>query len=167
MPRNETYPGVLKTPYSKWHRSKHNGICYSDIDKIAQCPACGKGLFLADLVFNKNDTYRSKSWFTQQIYRQISAALDIPFFELFYTTKDRKDDGDLVRLAARRITPTKGELIHLSLDEWLQFLEFKVQQHIPECERRKYLYQRVTEENEHNKNFTRKNNYVKILLNRS
>ena len=38
MPRNEQYPGVLKTPYSIWHREQHNGIAYSDIDKIAQCP---------------------------------------------------------------------------------------------------------------------------------
>ena len=167
MPRNEQYPGVLKTPYSIWHREQHNGIAYSDIDKIAQCPACGKGLFIADLIFNKYDTYKSKSWYTQRIYKEISAALKIPYFELFYTTKNREDNGALIALAARRITPTKGDLHKLSLDHWLQFLEFKVQQHIPECERSKYLLQRVTEENEHNKNFTRKNNYVKILLNRS
>ena len=42
MARNEVYPGVLKTPYSKWHRNQHNGIAYTDIDKISQCPACGK-----------------------------------------------------------------------------------------------------------------------------
>ena len=45
----------LKSPYSKWHRKQHNGIAYTDIDKIAQCPACGKSLFLADLIFNKDD----------------------------------------------------------------------------------------------------------------
>ena len=73
----------------------------------------------------------------------------------FGTSKNREDNGALIALAAR-ITPTKGDLHKLSLDEWLQFLEHKVQQHIPECERSKYLLQRVTEENEHNKNFTKK-----------
>ena len=167
MARNETYPGVLKTPYSKWHRSVHNGVSYTDIDKISQCPACGKCLFLADLIFNANDQYKSKPFYTKRAYLEISTALQIPYFEIYYTTEGKEDNGPLERLSVRRIAPTKGSLFHISLDEWLQYLEFKVQEHIPVCQSKEYLLKRVTEENEHNQNFLRKNNYVKILSHRS
>jgi len=167
MARNETYPGVLKTPYSKWHRSVHNGVSYTDIDKISQCPACGKCLFLADLIFNANDQYKTKPFYTKRAYLEISTALQIPYFEIYYTTEGKEDNGPLERLSVRRIAPTKGSLFHISLDEWLQYLEFKVQEHIPVCQSKEYLLKRVTEENEHNQNFLRKNNYVKILSHRS
>jgi len=49
----------------------------------------------------------------------------------------------------------------------LQYLEYKVQQHIPVCQSKEYLLKRVTAANEHNNNFLRQDNYVKILLNRS
>ena len=64
MARKEIYKRVLKTPYSRWHRQQHNGIAYTDIDKIAQCPACGKALFIADLIFNKDDSYKTKVFYT-------------------------------------------------------------------------------------------------------
>jgi hypothetical protein len=95
MARNEQYPGVLKTPYSIWHRNQHNGIAYSDIDKISQCPACGKALFLADLIFNANNQYKTKPFYTKRIYLEIATALQIPFFELYYTTEGRADNGPL------------------------------------------------------------------------
>jgi hypothetical protein len=167
MARNEQYPGVLKTPYSRWHRSLHNGIAYSDIDKISQCPACGKALFLADLIFNANNQYKTKPFYTKRIYLEISTALQIPFFELFYTTVGKADNGPLESLSVRRIAPTKAELHHIDLDKWLQYLEFKVQEHIPVCQSKDYLLKRVLEDNEHNKNFVRRNDYVKVLSNRS
>jgi hypothetical protein len=167
MARNETYPGVLKTPYSKWHRSAHNGVSYTDIDKISQCPACGKCLFLADLIFNANDQYKTKPFYTKRAYLEISAALQIPYFEIYYTTEGKEDNGPLERLSVRRIAPSEGSLHHITLDQWLEYLEFKVIEHIPVCQSKKYLLQRVTEENDYNKNFLRKNNYVKILSHRS
>ena len=167
MARTEQYPGVLKTPYSIWHRSLHNGIAYSDIDKISQCPACGKALFLADLIFNANNQYKTKPFYTKRIYLEIATALQIPFFELYYTTVGKADNGPLESLSVRRIAPSKGELQHIDLDKWLQYLEFKVQEHSKVCQSADYLLKRVTEENEHNKNFTRRNDYVEILLNRS
>ena len=167
MARNEVYPGVLKTPYSKWHRNQHNGVAFTDIDKISQCPACGKCLFLADLIFNNNDQYRTKPFYTKRAYLEISKALQIPFFEIYYTTEGKEDNGQLERLSVRRIAPTTGSLHHISLDDWLQYLEFKVQEHIPVCQSKDYLLKRVTEENDYNKNFLRKNNYVKILSYRS
>ena len=167
MARNEVYPGVLKTPYSKWHRNQHNGVAFTDIDKISQCPACGKCLFLADLIFNNNDQYRTKPFYTKRAYLEISKALQIPFFEIYYTTEGKEDNGQLERLSVRRIAPTPGSLHHISLDDWLQYLEFKVQEHIPVCQSKDYLLKRVTEENDYNKNFLRKNNYVKILSYRS
>ena len=167
MARNEQYPGVLKTPYSRWHRSVHSGVAYTDIDKISQCPACGKCLLIADLIFNPNDLYKTKPFYTKRIYLEISTALQIPFFELYYTTVGKADNGPLESLSVRRIAPSKGELQHINLDKWLQYLEFKVQEHIKVCQSADYLLKRVTEENEHNKNFTRRNDYVEILLNRS
>ena len=167
MARNEQYPGVLKTPYSIWHRNQHNGIAYSDIDKISQCPACGKALFLADLIFNANNQYKTKPFYTKRIYLEIATALQIPFFELYYTTEGRADNGPLESLSVRRIAPTKGELQHIDLDKWLQYLEFKVQEHIKVCQSKKFLNQRISEHNEYNKNFIRRNNYVKVLSNRS
>ena len=167
MARNEQYPGVLKTPYSIWHRNQHNGIAYSDIDKISQCPACGKCLFLADLIFNVNDQYKTKPFYTKRAYLEISTALQIPYFEIYYTTEGRTDNGPLESLSVRRIAPTKGELQHIDLDKWLQYLEFKVQEHIKVCQSKDYLLKRITEDNEHNKNFVRRNNYVKVLSNRS
>ena len=171
MARNEVYPGVLKTPYSKWHRSQHNGIAFTDIDKISQCPACGKCLFIADLIFNNNDQYRTKPFYTKRAYIEIATALQIPFFEVFYTTVGKEDNGPLERLSVRRIAPVKrttpGNLYHITLDQWLEYLEMKVQQHIPVCQSKEYLLKRVTEANEHNNNFLRQDNYVKILLNRS
>ena len=167
MARKEQYPGVLKTPYSRWHRDQHDGIAYSDIDKISQCPACGKALFLADLIFNANNQYKTKPFYTKRIYLEISTALQIPFFELYYTTEGRADNGPLESLSVRRIAPTKGDLQHINLDKWLQYLEFKVQEHIKVCKSKDYLLKRVTANNEHNKNFTRRNNYVKLLSIRS
>ena len=167
MARKEQYPGVLKTPYSRWHRSVHDGVSMTDIDKISQCPACGKALFLADLIFNANNQYKTKPFYTKRIYLEISTALQIPFFELYYTTVGKADNGPLESLSVRRIAPSKGELHHINLEDWLKYLEFKVQEHIPVCQSADYLLKRVTEENEHNKNFTRRNEYVEILLNRS
>ena len=167
MARNEVYPGVLKTPYSKWHRNQHNGISYTDIDKKSQCPACGKWLFLDDLIFNNNDQFKTKPFYTKRAYLEIATALQIPFFEIYYTTEGKEDNGPLESLSVRRIAPTKCILHHITLDQWLEYLEFKVQEHIPVCQSKDYLLKRVTEENDHNKNFLRKNNYVKILSHRS
>jgi len=167
MARNEQYPGVLKTPYSRWHRSVHNGVSMTDVDKISQCPACGKCLVIADLIFNVNDQYKTKPFFTKRAYLEIAKALQIPFFEVYYTTEGKADNGPLKSLSVRRIYPTEGDLTHIDLDKWLQYLEFKVQEHIPVCKSKSYLLKRITEDNEHNKNFVRRNNYVKVLSNRS
>ena len=140
MARNEQYPGVLKTPYSIWHRSLHNGIAYSDIDKISQCPACGKALFLADLIFNANNQYKTKPFYTKRIYLEIATALQIPFFELYYTTVGKADNGPLESLSVRRIAPSKGDLQHIDLDKWLQYLEFKVQEHSKVCQSKEIYF---------------------------
>jgi hypothetical protein len=100
-------------------------------------------------------------------YLEIATALQIPFFELYYTTVGKADNGPLESLSVRRIAPSKGDLQHIDLDKWLQYLEFKVQEHIKVCQSKDYLLKRITEDNEHNKNFVRRNNYVKVLSNRS
>ena len=45
----------------------------------------------------------------------------------------------------------------------LQYLEWKVQQHIPKCTNKKYLLKRVTAATAPNSNFKRLENYVKLL----
>ena len=60
-----------------------------------------------------------------------------------------------------------GQRLRLEPDQMLQYLEYKVVQHIPDCQSKNYLLKRVTDTNEHNQNFLRQDNYVKILLNRS
>ena len=64
MARNEQYPGVLKTPYSIWHRNQHNGIAYTDLDMCSICPACAAPLFLADHIYNKDNQFRFKEIIT-------------------------------------------------------------------------------------------------------
>ena len=51
----------------------------------------------------------------------------------------------------------------LTPDQMLQYLEWKVQQHIPECNSKEYLLKRVTAVTETNSKFERLNNYVKLL----
>ena len=57
----------------------------------------------------------------------------------------------------------KGRLEQQKFEKMLEYLEFKVQQHIPTCSSKKYLLKRVTAITEHNSNFKRLNNYVKLL----
>ena len=165
MARNEIYRKVLKTAYSKWHRSLHSGISYTDIDKISQCPACGKALFIADTIFNKNNTYKTKAFYTKKAYLEISEALKIPYFEIYYTTIGRADDTDLERLSVRLIHPNQGDLKHLTLDQWQHYLEHKVIQHAPICQQKKYLLERINDEDERNKLILNKDKYVKVLSN--
>ena len=167
MARNEIYRKVLKTAYSKWHRSLHSGIAYSDIDKIAQCPACGKSLFIADTIFNPNDAYKTKAFYTKKVYLEISQALKLPYFEIYYTTVGRADDGDLERLSVRLIYPKTGDLRHLTLAKWQHYLEHKVIEHAPICQSKKYLLKRINENDDRNKTILNKEKYVKVLSNRS
>ena len=165
MARNEIYRKVLKTPYSKWHRSLHSGIAYSDIDKIAQCPGCGKALFIADTIFNPNDSYKTKPFYTKQVYFEISQALKIPYFEIYYTTVGRADDGDLERVSVRLIYPKTGVLRHISLTNWQHYLEHKVLEHGPACRSKKYILKRINEKDKRNETILNKEKYVKILSN--
>jgi len=167
MARNEKYRKVLKTAYSKWHRNQHNGIAFTDIDKIAQCPACAKALFIGDLIFNKDDSYKTKVFFTKSVYLEISRALNIPYFEIYYTTVARADDGDLERLSVRLIHPKQGDLWHLTLNQWQSYLEHKVIEHAPICQRKQYLLERINDKDERNKTILNKEKYVKVLSNRS
>ena len=64
----------------------------------------------------------------------------------------------------KRIYPPGGKcIVKLTPDEMLQYLEYKVLQHAPTCSSKDYLLKRVTTKSEHNSNFKRLNNYVKLL----
>ena len=59
--------------------------------------------------------------------------------------------------------PGKNDIVKLTPDQMLEYLEFKVQQHIPTCSAKNYLLKRITTKSEHNTDFKRLNNYVKLL----
>ena len=167
MARNVIYRNVLKTAYSTWHRSLHNGIAYTDIDKISQCPACGTPLLIGDTIFNVNNTFKTKPFYTKTAYLAISKALKIPYFEIYYTTVGKQDHSALESVSVRLNYPKQGELRHLSLPQWQQYLEHKVIEHAPICERKDYLQERINSKDHRNKTILLKSEYDKILLNRS
>tara|TARA_E500000318_G_scaffold22576_1_gene22998 strand:- start:1751 stop:2260 length:510 start_codon:yes stop_codon:yes gene_type:complete len=165
MPRNQ-YFDQLVTPFSYWHRSQHNGIAYSDLDMVSICPACAAPLLLADHIYNKDNKFRSKSEWLYRPYKIIAKCLKIPFFTIWYSVDENTENREITEFHVRN-NLSEPRILRLEPDWMLQYLEYKVLQHAPQCPSKKYLLQRVTEANEHNNNFLRQYDYVKILLNRS
>lgn len=165
MPRNQ-YFDQLVTPFSYWHRSQHNGIAYSDLDMVSICPACAAPLLLADHIYNKDNKFRSKSEWLYRPYKIIAKCLKIPFFTIWYSVDENTENREITEFHVRN-NLSEPRILRLKPDWMLQYLEYKVLQHAPQCPSKKYLLQRVTEANEHNNNFLRQYDYVKILLNRS
>lgn len=165
MARDKFY-SVTETPYSKWHRSQHDGIAYQDIDKVSICPACAQPLFIADTIYNYANSCKPKSDWMNKAYIYIAKQCNIPFFVIWYSV-DENDDRKVYRIDVQKIYPKKSAIRSIQPEEWLQFLEFKVKEHIPNCKEKKYLLERVTRDTPGNKTFKRKNEYVEILSNRS
>ena len=165
MPRNQ-YFDQLVTPFSYWHRKQHNGIAYSDLDMVSICPACAAPLLLADHIYNKDNKFRSKSEWLYRPYKIIAKCLKIPFFTIWYSVDENTENREITEFHVRN-NLSEPRILRLEPDWMLQYLEYKVLQHAPQCPSKKYLLQRVTEANEHNNNFLRQYDYVKILLNRS
>ena len=161
MARNLKYTAI-RTPYSDWHRKQHDFVAFTDIDKISICPACSEPLLVADLIYNVNNSFKSKPPYTQRIYKIISETLDIPYFEVFYTVDENTENREITEFNLRQIRPYSHIVKKLTPDEWLQYLEWKVAQHSKDCARKEYLLQRAAE-NKSNNQFTRQNHYVKLL----
>ena len=164
MARNQYY-NQITTPFSTFHRSKHDGISYLDIDFLSICPACAKPLFLADTIYNRNNDFKGKSPWFQKPYKSIAEKCEFPYFIIWYTVNEISErERPITEFHIKRIYPPGGKgIIKLTPDEMLQYLEFKVQQHIPACSSKDYLLKRVTAVNEHNSTFERIQNYVKLL----
>ena len=163
MPRNEFY-SVTRTPVSIWHRNQHDLVALTDIDHISICPACAKSLIICDTIYNKNNQFKGKSEWLQRPYKEIAKALNIPFWEVFYTVNEFETQRPIVEFNIRRIYPNPtNDLIKLSPDQYLQYLEHKVQQHIPDCKSKEYLKKRMNTPTQQNKTLVRKNNYEKLL----
>ena len=96
----------------------------------------------------------------------MARAAKIPFLTIWYTVDENTKNREITEFHVKN-NLTDGRRLRLTPDQMLEYLEWKVQQHIPECQSKDYLLKRVTEANEHNNNFLRQDNYVKILLNRS
>jgi hypothetical protein len=99
-------------------------------------------------------------------YKFMAKAAGIPFFTIWYTVDENTENREITEFHIKNQL-TQAQRLRLTPDRWLQYLEYKVQQHIPDCRSKDYLLKRVTDTNEHNQNFLRQDNYVKILLNRS
>ena len=164
MARNQYY-NQLHSPVSAWHRSKHDGIAYLDLDFLSICPACAKPLFLADTIYNKDNSFNDKSAWLQRPYKFVAQKCELPYFLIWYTVDEiSEQERPIKEFHIKRIYPPGGKgIIKLTPDEMLEYLEFKVQQHIPACSSKNYLLKRVTSKTEHNSNFKRLNNYVKLL----
>ncbi len=164
MARNQYY-NQITTPFSTFHRSKHDGIAYLDIDFLSICPACAKPLFLADTIYNKNNDFKGKSPWLKRPYIHIAKNCDLKYFEIFYTVNEiSEQERPITEFHIKRIYPPgKNDIVKLTPDQMLEYLEFKVQQHIPTCSAKSYLLKRITTKSEHNADFKRLNDYVKLL----
>ena len=96
----------------------------------------------------------------------MAKAAGIPFFTIWYSVDENTENREITEFHVRN-NLLGARILRLEPDQMLQYLEYKVQQHIPDCRSKDYLLKRVTDTNEHNQNFLRQDNYVKILLNRS
>ena len=164
MARNQYY-NQLKTPVSTWHRSKHDGVAYLDLDFLSVCPSCAEPLLLADTIYNINDQFKGKSAWLNKPYIYVAEKCKIPYFNIWYTVNEiSEEERPIIEFHIKRIYPkSDGSLRKLTPDEMLQYLEWKVQQHIPNCTNKKYLLKRVTAATAPNSNFKRLENYVKLL----
>ena len=99
-------------------------------------------------------------------YKFMALKAEIPFFTIWYTVDEDTENREITEFHIQNQL-SHGQRRALTPDQMLEYLEWKVQQHIPKCSAKNYLLKRITEDNQHNKNFTRRNNYVEILSNRS
>ena len=163
MARNQ-YFNQLVSPVSSWHREQHDGIAYLDADFISICPACAKPLFIADLIYNKDSQFKPKSEWLNRPYQHIAQSCQIPFYTIYYTVNEISDqERPITEFNIVRNYPSFADKKTLTPDQFLEYLEWKVQQHIPNCKAKNYLLQRVTAATETNNHFKRLENYVKIL----
>lgn len=162
MPRDKVF-SVQNSPFSTWHRNHHDGISYADLDVLGLCPACAKILYIADTIYNRNDEFKGKSHWLRSPYFQVAEALNVPYFEFFYTVDETTPERDITAFTVKRLRPYKQELMFLTPDEMLQYLEYKTLiQHGPNCDNREYLLERVKANKSQNL-FARKYQYVQIL----
>lgn len=164
MPRNKIW-SVIDSPFSNWHRKQHDGIAYCDLDVVGICPACAKPLFLADTIYNRDFSFKSKSEWLQRPYKFLADAAGIPYFEFFYTVDESTKDRDIVRFDIRRVYPFSAkQWDNLVPDHMLQFLEhMALKSHGPDCDSKDFLIKKITA-NKCGNLFLRKQNYVEFLL---
>lgn len=163
MPRDEIY-SVIRTPVSIWHRKQHDLVALTDIDHLSICPGCAKSLLICDTIYNVDGQFREKSEWLQRPYIEIATALNIPYFLVFYTVNEKSKERSIVEFNIKKKYPEPtNNLIKLTPDEFLQYLERKVQNHIPVCNAKEYLKKRLNKQTVYNQTLTRKHEYEKIL----
>ena len=155
---------VYFPPYSIKHRSEHDGISYYDLDKLATCISCSKILLCADLIFDNNyseiQDYQKKNI---KVLSQVSKALKVPGWLVWYKVDDQRN---VLSVKVKKVSPTFkpawDELpTELSWDQWVEYLEYKQQEHYPHCTNKPFFKYKIRR-----KPFKRQANYEKLFNNR-
>ena len=73
MAREIYFNDVQFSKYSYWHRSIKKKLAYIDIDKCGICHTCWQPLYLAELAFDVNQTYKRLKISKKNYYRQYLA----------------------------------------------------------------------------------------------
>ena len=155
---------VYFNPYSIQHRNEHDGISYYDVDQISSCISCSKTLLCVDQIFDNNySTLKDFQKKHTKVLVQVAEALKVPGWLVWY-----KVDGDrnVISLKVKQVSPTYkpawDELpTELSWDQWVEYLEYKQQEHYPHCTNKPFFKYKIRR-----KPFKRQANYEKLFNNR-
>ena len=167
MPRNIILSMPTKqeskyfNPYSIKHRSESDAISYYDLDKLATCISCTKILLVADLIFDNNySTLKDFQKKNIKVLVQVAEALKVPGWLVWYKCDENRD---VLSVKVKQVSPTFkpawDELpTEISWDEWIQYLEFKQQEHYPHCTNKQFFRLKIRR-----KPFKRQANYEKLF----
>ena len=152
---------VYFAPYSVQHREEHNGISYYDLDKLATCISCSKILLVADLIFDNNySTLKDFQKKHTKVLVQVAEALKVPGWLVWYKCDENRI---VLSVKVKQISPTFkpawNELpTFLSWDQWVEYLEYKQQEHYPSCSNQAFFKKKILA-----KDFKRRRNYEKLF----
>ena len=143
MVKSVYFNDVKFSKYSIWHRQQHNCLGFSDIDQVGMCNSCLEPLFLAETVFNNGQDFIKP----HKITKRLAEMAGIPAFLVWY-----KVVGEMIIfLHIKRIAPNyqngySSKPIRLTPDQWLQYLEHKQVQHLPDCKKKELFIKKLKED---------------------
>ena len=167
MPRNvilnlpPAQESTYFNPYSKKHRSSHDCIQYYDQDKLATCIGCQKILIAGELVFDNNySTLKDFQKKHTKVLVQVAEALKVPGWLVWYKVDDKRN---VLSVKVKQVSPTYKPAwdalpTFLSWDQWVEYLEYKQQEHYPHCTNKPFFRYKVRRQP-----FKRQENYEKLF----